>query len=168
MEHFSALAGVFVRQKRNFFAERNFLLAAKTQISCRKEVFGSVEDGEKRGFGRIFSSGWRLFASKIHLSFCKPFPSRADAGKAAVRTAFRGGRQSVAETGLRLSSCIPAGPRGSRASFRRRPCVRLRDSRGAGFDVLTKCHFGLSPEYRAWRISNQKTSPRFTTRGSQK
>ena len=138
MKHFSASVGVFVRQKWNFFAERNLFLAAKTQISCRKGVHGSVESGEKRGFGRIFSPIWRSSACKIHLSFCKPFPSRADAGAALVRTVSRGGRQSVAESGFRLSSCIPAGPRGSRVSVRSRPCVRLRDSRGASFDVLTE------------------------------
>ena len=72
MEHFSALAGVFVRQKWNFFAERNLFLAAKTQISFSKEIPGSVERGEKRGFGRIFPSNWRPCACKIRLPFCKP------------------------------------------------------------------------------------------------
>ena len=143
MEHFSASESVFVRQKRDFFAERNLLLAAKTRISCRKEIPESVESREKRGFGRLFPSGWRPSACKIRLSFCKPFPSRADAGAATVRTASRGGRQSVAETASRLSSCIPAGPRDSRLSFQSRPCSRLRDSRGAGFDVLTKCYSGF-------------------------
>ena len=143
MEHFSASESVFVRQKRDFFAERNLLLAAKTRISCRKEIPESVESREKRGFGRLFPSGWRPSACRIRLSFCKPFPSRADAGAATVRTASRGGRQSVAETASRLSSCIPAGPRDSRLSFQSRPCSRLRDSRGAGFDVLTKCYSGF-------------------------
>ena len=140
MEHFSASAPVFVRQKRNFFAERNFFLAAKTKISCRKEIQGSVESWEKRGFGRLSSSNWRLSAHKIHLSFCKHFPSRADVGAALVRTASRGGRQNVAESGFRLSSCIPATVRESRIPVRPRPCIRPRDSRGAGFDVLTECH----------------------------
>ena len=138
MEHFSAAAGVFVRQKWNFFAERNFLLAAKTKISCRKDVSGRVESGGKRGFGRLFPSGWGLSACKIQLSFCQPFPSRAGAGAAPVRMASLGGRQSVAQNGLRLSSCVPAGPRESRVSGRPRPRARLRDSRGGGFDVLTK------------------------------
>ena len=74
MKHFSAAASVFVRQKWNFFAERNFFLAAKTKISCRKEIPGRVESGEKRGFGRLFTSNLRPSACKIHLSFCKPFP----------------------------------------------------------------------------------------------
>ena len=98
--HFSASAGVFVRQKQDFFAERNFFLAAKTKISCRKEIPGSVESGEKRGFGRLFLSIWRISAYKIRLPFCKPFPRLADAGAASVRTASRGGRQSVAGNGL--------------------------------------------------------------------
>ena len=72
MAHFSASAGVFVRQKRDFFAERNSFLAAKTRISCRKEIPGSVERGKKRGFGRLFLSIWRLSACKIRLPFCKP------------------------------------------------------------------------------------------------
>ena len=144
MEHFSASESVFVRQKQNFFAERNFFLAAKTKISCRKDVSGSVESGEKRGFGRPFLSNWRLSAHKIHLSFCKLSPSRADAGAASVRTTLRGGRRSVAESGFRLSSCIPATVRESRIPVRPRPCIRPRDSRGAGFDVLTECHPGFS------------------------
>ena len=127
-----------MRQKRDFFAERNFFLAAKTRISCRKEIPGRVESGEKRGFGRLFLSIWRLSAHKIHLSFCN-LPSRpADAGAVSVRTAFRGGRQSVAETGFPLSSCTSSGPRDSRVSVRTRPRARPRDSRGGGFDVLTK------------------------------
>ena len=72
MAHFSASAGFFVRQKLDFFAERNLFLAAKTQISCRKEIHGRVESGEKRGFGRIFSSGWKPSACKTRLTFCKP------------------------------------------------------------------------------------------------
>ena len=144
MEHFSASASVSVRQKRDFFPQRNFFLAAKPRISCRKEIPGRVESGEKRGFGRLFSSNWRLSAHKIHLSFCKHFPSRADAGAALVRTASRGGRQNVAESGFRLSSCIPATVRESRIPVRPRPCIRPRDSRGAGFDVLTECHPGFS------------------------
>ena len=71
MAHFSAAAGFFVRQKRDFFAERNLFLAAKTRISCRKEIHGSVESGEKRGFAWIFSSNWRLSACKTRLPFCK-------------------------------------------------------------------------------------------------
>ena len=110
----------------------------------RKEIPGHVESGEKRGFGRLFPSNWRLSAHKIHLSFCKHFPSRADAGAALVRTASRGGRQNVAESGFRLSSCIPATVRESRIPVRPRPCIRPRDSRGAGFDVLTECHPGFS------------------------
>ena len=138
MEHFPASLPVFVRQKRKFFAERNFLLAAKTKISCRKEIHGRVESGEKRGFGRLFPSNWRLFACKIHLSFCGHFPHPADAGAAPVRTAARGGRQNVAGTRLPafiLHSCGPARFAYFRPS---RPCSRPRDSREAGFDVLTK------------------------------
>ena len=149
MEHFSALAGVFVRQKRNFFAERNFFLAARTQISCRKEIPGSVESGEKRGFGPVFPSGWRPPACETHLSFCRLFPSRAARGRhPSARHPAAGGKVSR-EPGFRLSSCISAGPRGSRISARARPCARPRDSRGAGFDVLTKWYVGTSAACRA-------------------
>ena len=37
-------------------------------------VSGRVESGGKRGFGRLFPSGWGLPACKIQLSFCQPFP----------------------------------------------------------------------------------------------
>ena len=107
MKHFSASVGVFVRQKWNFFAERNLFLAAKTQISCRKGVHGSVESGEKRGFGRIFSPIWRSSACKIHLSFCKPFPSRADAGAALVRTVSRGGGKVSRKAGSGFHPAFP-------------------------------------------------------------
>ena len=158
MEHFSALAGVFVRQKRNFFAERNFLLAAKTQISCRKEIFGSVENGEKRGFGRLFPSKWRPSACKTPLSFCNPFPPWADAGAASVRTAFRSGRQSVAETAFRLSFRISGNSQDSHISVRSRPCVRPRDSRETGSDVLTKWR-AVEPAQECTMLSKMGRAP---------
>ena len=110
----------------------------KNGISLLKEIFGSVENGEKRGFGRLFPSKWRPSACKTPLSFCNPFPPWADAGAASVRTAFRSGRQSVAETAFRLSFRISGNSQDSHISVRSRPCVRPRDSRETGSDVLTK------------------------------
>ena len=77
-----------------------------------------------------------------------PFASHslrgADAGAGSGRTAFRDGRQNVAETSSRLSSCIPLGARGSRISVCFHPAPRLRGSRRGCPDVLTKCHWGLA------------------------
>ena len=118
MEHFSATAGVFVRQKRNFFAERNFFLAAKTQISCRKEIPGSVESGEKRGFGPPFPSIWDFHPYKIRLTFCPAIPRPADAPTSVVRTSPPPPRQDGSGNGKSVSSCLPATPRESRVSVR--------------------------------------------------
>ncbi len=63
---------------------------------------------------------------------------RADSG----RTAFRSGRQNVAETGIRLSSCVPLGVRGSRISVLSPSRARLRDSCRGSLDVLTKMSLG--------------------------
>ena len=61
-------------------------------------------------------------------------------GAGSGRTAFRGGRQNVAETGFWLSPCIPLGARGSRISVLFPSRARLRGSRRGCFDVLTKCY----------------------------
>ena len=66
----------------------------------------------------------------------------------SARHPAAGGKVSR-EPGFRLSSCISAGPRGSRIFARARPCARPRDSRGAGFDVLTKWYVGTSAACRA-------------------
>ena len=68
--------------------------------------------------------------------------TRLTRGDGSGRTAFRGGRQNVAETGFRLSSCIPLGARGSRISVLLPPRARLRGSRRGCLDVLTGCHLG--------------------------
>ena len=114
----------FLPQRRNFLAAKKFT-----------GVWKAGKNGASGGFFLLVGDFPR---AKSICPFASLFPSRADAGAASVRTASRGGRQSVAQTGFRLSSCIPASPRDSRVYIRPRPCVRPRDSRGAGFDVLTK------------------------------
>ena len=111
-------------QRRNFFA-------AKQCLRVQKEGKNRASEGFSR-------SGWSPPACKSRLSFYKPFPRRIDAGAGSGRTAFRGGRQNVTETGFRLSSCIPLGAHGSRTPVLFPPRARLRGSRKRGFDVLTK------------------------------
>ena len=64
--------------------------------------------------------------------------ARLTRGKVSGRTAFRVERQDAAETGFRLSSCIPLGARGSRNSVLFPSRVRLCGSRRGCLDVLTK------------------------------
>ena len=73
------------------------------------------------------------------------------------RTAFRGGRQNVAESGFRLSSCIPLGTRGSRISVLFPSRARLRGSRRVCLDILSKCHLGTCccpPAF--WRLRDRR------------
>ena len=73
------------------------------------------------------------------------------------RTAFRGGRQNVAESSFRLSSCISLGARGSRISVLFPPRARLRGSRRGCLDVLTKCHWGTCCCPLAfWRLRDKR------------
>ena len=73
------------------------------------------------------------------------------------RTAFCGGRQNVAETGFRLSSCISLSARGSRISILFPSRARLRGSRKRCLDVLTECHLGTCccpPAF--WRLCDRR------------
>ena len=101
------------------------------------------EEGKNRASEGFLRSGWSPLACKLRLSFCKPFPRGADAGAGSDRTAFRGGRQNVAGTGIRLSSCVPLGAYGSPISVLFPPRARLRGSRRGSFDVLTNVIGGL-------------------------
>ena len=102
------------------------------------------EEGKTR-LRRAFSAldGVRPRAKPV-CPFASHFLREADAGAGSGRTAFRDGRQIVAETGFRLSSCIPLGARGSRISVLFPSPARLRGSRRGCLDVLTKCHLGLA------------------------
>ena len=78
-------------------------------------------------------------------------------GAGSGRTAFRGGRQNVAETGFRLSSCISLGARGSRISVPRPFRARLRGSRRGCLDILSKCHWGTYCCPQAfWRLCDRR------------
>ena len=73
------------------------------------------------------------------------------------RTAFRGGRQNVAKSGFRLSSCIPLGARGSRISVLFPSRTRLRGSRRGSPDVLTECYLETCCRLPAfWRFRDRR------------
>ncbi len=136
MEHFPASLPVFVRQKRKFFAERNFLLAAKKFTG----VWKAGKNGASGGFFLLIGD---FSHAKSICPFAGIFPIRLTRGRhPSARRPAAGGKMSR-EPGFRLSSCIPAGRRDSRISVRPRPCSRPRDSREAGFDVLTKWNLGF-------------------------
>ena len=122
------------RKKTNYLPQRRNFFAARHSLRVQNEGRNRASEGFSR-------SGWRPLACKPRLSFCKPFPL---AGLTRVagsgRTAFRGGRQNVAESSFRLSSCISLGARGSRISVLFPSRARLRGSRRGCFDVLTKCY----------------------------
>ncbi len=129
-------------QRRNFFAARQFLRVQKEGKNKASE-----------GFSR---SGWSPPACKSRLSFCKPFPRRIDAGADSGRTAFRGRRQNVTETGFRLSSCIPLGAYGSRIPVLFPPRARLRGSRRGCLDVLTMSLETCCCPQAFWRFRDRR------------
>ena len=65
----------------------------------------------------------------------------------SARHPVAGGKVSR-KRGFPLSLCVSVGSRESRISARSLPGSGLRDSRGAGFDVLTKCHLAVSAARR--------------------
>ena len=129
-------------QRRNFFAARQFLRVQ--------------EEGKNRASEGFSRSGWSPSACKLRLFFCKPFPCGADAGAGSSRTPFRGGRRNVAETGIRLSSCIPLGARGSRISVLFPSRVRLRGSRRGCLDVLTMSFGTCCCPQAFWRLRDKR------------
>ena len=158
MEHFSIPAVVFSRKKQNRFPQRNEPPSAKTKLSCRKTVPAGAEGREKQGFGGPFPLWMESARMQIPFVLLQVIPiTRLTRGEGASRTAFRGGRQNVAETGFRLSSCIPLGARGSRISVLLPPRARLRDSCRGCLDVLTGCHLGTyCPPQAFWRLRDRR------------
>ena len=125
----------FLPQRRGFLAAKKF-----------PGVWKAGKNGASGGFfllvgGRPRAKSGCLFAS---LS-----PRSADAGRHLSAWRPVGGGKVSRKPGSRLSSCILASPRDSHISVRLRPCVRPRDSRGGGFDVLTEWHLGFSAARRA-------------------
>ena len=110
MEHFSVPAVVFCLKKRNRFPQRNELPSAKTKLFCRKAVPAGAEGREKQGFGRLFPLWMESVRVQSPFVLLPAVPlAGLTRGTGSGRTAFRGGRQNVAGTGFRLSSCIPLG-----------------------------------------------------------
>ena len=131
-------------QRRNFFAARQFLRMQK--------------GGEKQSFGRLFPS-W-MDSTRVQTPFVllQAIPlAGLTREKSSGRTAFRGGRQNVAESGFRLSSCIPLDARGSRISVLFPSRARLRGSRRGCPDVLSKCHLRTYCCPQAfWRLRDRR------------
>ena len=143
MEHFSVPAVVFSRKKQNRFPQRNEPSSAKTKLFCRKALPAGAERGEKQGFGRLFPLWMKSARVQTPFVLLQAIPLTGPTrGAGSGRTAFRGGRQNVAETDFRLSSCISLGARGSRISVPFPSRARLRGSRSGCLDVLTECYWG--------------------------
>ena len=144
MEHFSVPAVFFSRKKQNRFPQRNEPPSAKTKLFCRKALPAGAGRREKQGFGRFFPLWMESARVQTPFVLLQAIPlAGLTRGAGSGRTAFRGGRQNVVETGFRLSSCIPLGARGSRISVLFPPRARLRGSRRGCLDVLTRCHWRL-------------------------
>ena len=144
MEHFSASAVVFPRKKQNRFPQRNEPPSAKTELFCRRALPAGAERGGKKGFGGLFPLWMESVCVQTPFVLLQAITlAGLTRGAGSGRTAFRGGRQNVAETGFRLSSCISLGARGSRISVLVPSRARLRGFRRGCFDVLTQWHWGL-------------------------
>ena len=122
--------GISLLKEIFFLPQRRKFLAAKTFQRVWKKGKTRASDGFS------FLIGPRPRA-KIDCPFASLGLRRADPWTEHGRTTFRLRRQNVAEAGLPSPFCISASPRGLRVFVRFRPCVRPRDSRGVGFDVLT-------------------------------
>ena len=143
MEHISVPAGVFSRKKQNRFPQRNEPPSAKTKLFCRKAVPAGAGRREELGFGGLFPIWMESARVQTPFVLLQAIPlAGLTRGPDSGRTALRGGRQDVAVTGFRLSSCIPLDARGSRISVLFPSRARLHDSRRGCLDVLTKCHLG--------------------------
>ena len=144
MKHFSVPVVVFCLKKQNRFPQRNEPPSAKTELFCRKAVPASAGRREKQGFGGLFPlwmESARAQTPFVLLQAISLVGLTWEAGSG--RMAFRGGRQNVAESGFRLSSCIPLGARGSRIFVLFPFRARLRSSRRGCLDVLTECYWGI-------------------------
>ena len=114
----------FLPQRRKFLAAKNFA-----------GVWKAGKNGASGGFFLLV--GGRLRAKSVCPFASFPLRGLTRGRHPSARRSLAGGKVSR-EPGFRLSSCVPASPRDSRVSVRPRPRSRPRDSRGGGFDVLTK------------------------------
>ena len=158
MEHFSIPAVVFSRKKQKRFPQRNEPPSAKTKLFCRKAGPAGAGRSGKQGSGRLFPLWMESARAQTPFVLLQAIPlAGLTRKKGSGRTAFRGGRQNVAESGFRLSSCIPLGARGSRISVLFPSRARLRGSRRDCLDVLTKCHLGTCCCPQAfWRLRDKR------------
>ena len=158
MEHFSVPAVVFCLKKQKRFPQRNEPPSAKTKLFCRKAVPAGAERREKQGFGGLFPLWMESARAQTPFVLLQAILlAGLTRGTGSGRTAFRGGRQNVAGTGFRLSSCISLGARGSRISVLFPTRVRLRGSRRGCLDVLTECYWGTCcclPAF--WRLRDRR------------
>ena len=160
MEQISVPAVVFSRKKQHRFPQRNEPSSAKTKLFCRKALPAGAERRGKRCFGGLFPL-W-MESARVQTPFVllqAILLAGMTRGTGSGRTVLRGGRQNAAETGFRLSSCIPLGARGSRISILFPSRARLRGSRRGSLDVLTGCHLGTCCCPLAfWRLCDRRRS----------
>ena len=123
--------GISFRKEISFLPQSREFLAAKKFPGMWK----AGKNGASGGFFRLIGDFPR---TKSICLFASISPHGLTRGRlSSARRPVAGGEVSR-KAGFRLSSCTSAGPRGLRIFVRPRPCVLLRDSRGAGFDVLTE------------------------------
>ncbi len=130
--------GISLLKEIYFLPQRREFLAAKKFTG----VWKAGKNGASRGFFLLIGGFPR---AKSICPFASLSPHGLTRGRCpSARHHLSGGKVSR-ESRFRLSSCVPAGPRGSRISVRPRPRSSPCDSRGGGFDVLTKCHSFFLP-----------------------
>ena len=123
--------GISLRKEISFLPQRRKFLAAKKSSG----VWKAGKNGASGGFS-LLAGGFPRAKSICHSASLFPHGlTRED--RPSARHPVADGKVSR-KPGLRLSPCVPAGPRGSRVSVRPRPCARPCDSRGAYPDVLTE------------------------------
>ena len=119
----------FLPQRREFLAAKQFTGVWKAGKNEASGGFSFLIGGRPRAKSAC------LFASlSLHGLTRERHPT--------AQRAVSGGKVSP-QLGFRLSSCIPVKPRESHIYSRPRPCARPHDSRGVGFDVLTKCNMNV-------------------------
>ena len=123
--------GISLLKEIFFLPQRREFLAAKKFAG----VWKAGKNGASDGFFLLVGDFPR---AKSDCFFASLSPYGLTRGRhPSARRSVAGGKVSR-KPASRLSSCIPECPRDLRIFVRPRLCVLLRDSRGAGFDVLTK------------------------------
>lgn len=125
-----AFSAVFNRTKRDFFAVKNFLLAARTGISCRKTEKTTAEKRKNPSPGQLFFSIRTDRACIIRLTDCKHIPLCRRHAPRVMRTTFRASGQK--ESGIPAFAVILrlANPQNTRE-------IPARPSSGAEYAILS-------------------------------